>query len=120
MNTVKLFFLLLFVTFFSCQAPVEKKPDNLIKKEKFKQMVIDLHLLEAYVENKYTKSDSAQSIYLKLEEDYFEKNEFKKDIYLKTYNFYLRNSYTDMDPFYEEIVNELSKLEARTKGEVKK
>lgn len=120
MKNVCLFFLVSLLTFFSCKPPVEKAPENLIEKEKFRQMVIDLHLLESYVENKYSKTDSAQSIFKDLEEKYFIKSNIDKQQYLVTYNYYLRNSYDKLDPLYEEIVRELSKLEARTKGEEKK
>ena len=119
-KVVSIFFICLVSFFSSCQAVVEEKPEDLLPKDKFKQMVIDFHLLEAFVENKYPKSDTAAVVFKDLETQLYEKHETSSKLYLKTYNYYLRNADTQMDPIYEEIVNELSKLESRTKGELKK
>lgn len=117
MKTLRLFFL---VFLFGCQAPVEKQPDNLIDKEKFKQMAIDFHLLEAYVEENYQQSDSVLSIFNTLEQEVFKKHNTTKEIYLKSYNYYLRNADKEMDILYEQIVSEISKLEDRAKKTSKK
>lgn len=119
-KAVSIIFLVLTQLLFSCQTTPEEKPEDILSKDKFKQMVIDFHLLEAHVEDKYGKSDSTLTIFKELERQLYEKNQTTDKIYLKTYNYYLRNADTEMDPIYEEIVNELSKLESRTKGELKK
>ena len=98
----------------------EEAPEGIMPKEAFKSAVIDFHLLEAYVEEEYGNSDSSLFIFKKLEEEVYKKHNTTKSIYLKSYNYYLKNTERDMDPMYESIVDELSKIEIRTRAEENK
>ena len=118
-KAVTLFFISISAILFSCEPEQDKVPEDIIPKEKFKQMAIDFHLLEAYVEEEYGNSDSSLTIFKKLQEELYVKNNATNKQYVTSYNYYLKNTKKDMDMMYEEIVNELTKLETRTKSKEK-
>ena len=120
-KTVRLIFVIVITFFWSCGSKPEVEiPDDILEKEKFKQILTEFHLLESYVEDQYSNGDTALAVFKKLELELYEKHQLNQADYLRSYNFYLKNPYKLMDPIYEEIVNDLSKMEARTKGQVKK
>lgn len=98
----------------SCLPYSEERPKNLIVESKFKEIAIDLHLLEVFVEKEYKKMDSSKIVFNTLEQEIYKKHNVTEENYRNSYNYYMRNT-DQMDVLYEEIVDSLGKMVTQTK-----
>ena len=114
MKSITLILISLLLVFSSCEPQVEEEPQNLIQKDKFKKITIELHLLENYTTYKYEAADSSKAAFNLLEQEIYKNYEVTEEIYRESYNYYLRNI-KQMDEMYEDIVDSLSKMETQTK-----
>ena len=114
MKSITLILISLLVVFSSCEPQVEEEPQNLIQKDKFKKITIELHLLESYVLYEYKIADTSKVAFKLLEQEIYKNYQVTEDVYRESYNYYLRNT-EQMDLIYEDIVDSLSKMETQTK-----
>ena len=69
--------------------------------------LIDLHLVEAQVQNLRLKKDSADYIFNVYEKHLLEKNELTDSLFIRSYNYYLQNP-DQLEIIYEAVVDSIS------------
>lgn len=106
------FFFLLSLTFPSCQS--DDKPSYVLGKDKMVPLLIDLHLVEAYVNSNYPMSDSAKYIYYKMEDSTFNARGIDRPVFDSSMAYYKRNIKL-MDDIYISVVDSLSLREGLQK-----
>jgi len=70
-------------------------------------ILIDLHLAEATVENIGLNTDSAASLYKYLEKQVYDSHEISDSLYLRSINYYMENP-KQLDRIYSIVVDSLS------------
>lgn len=114
-NYILLLFVLLF-TAVSCDDPVVEKPENLIKRDKMIDMMVDMHLAEAtyqarrYEDTLLTNSSSTDFYYSVLQ-DY----EVPDSVFEKSYVFYASKP-KDFEKMYQDVMNKLNEMEQQFTG----
>ncbi len=109
----------------SCNRNVEKKPENLVPKEKMIEILADIHRLEGHVNNmNIQNTDTLAFIYLKMEAEVFKKHAIDTASYYKSYKYYLVDP-QEFTLLYEEVVAKIkaknqvdSTLEAKNKKSI--
>ena len=89
---------------FACVQP-EKPPANLITKEQMINILVDIHIAEAMVDEAHLSKDSSIVIFKDLA--IFEKYGIEKENFDESYNYYLRNI-NMLDDIYTAVVDSLS------------
>lgn len=112
-----LFYLSLFLVLFSCSN--NSKPDYLLPKEKMVELMTDVQVAEAYIKLKFTiVNDTIQnsdSIYAAI----LRKHGISKAVYDSNFAYYKRNP-EKLQLIYEDVLIELSALDAKNEAEKKK
>lgn len=116
---IVVFFFIMFVAI-SCKNSVEKKPDNLVPKDKMIELLADIHRLEGHVNNlNIQNSDTLAFIYRKMESDLFKKHKIDTSAYYKSYKYYLVDPevFTDL---YNQVLEKIKiKNSADSTAEIK-
>lgn len=90
--------------FFSCNNSSEKRPPNLVSKEKLALVLADIHRMEGTVNGmSIQNSDTAGFIFRKLEAEIFKKYDLDTAAYFQSYKYYLVNS-DDFTDIYKNVV----------------
>ena len=95
----------------SCERE-EKKPP--IDESKFEEVLIDVHLLQARLENYKSLSDTFFYATGKGYEEIYQKHGISKAAFKETFEFYLTHP-KQMDKMYERITEKFSEMEAKAK-----
>jgi hypothetical protein len=112
------YFGLLFLLFLcpGCESSEEVPPEDLLSKEKFTAVMIDVQLVEGMKVHrlgpKREKSPDIELLYAKI----FEKHEIEKRRFLETYDYYKQRP-DQMELIYEQVLDSLSKLDVEVKKE---
>ncbi len=85
----------------------EEPPENLLPREDIVDVLIQVHLLEAKVDNFLSRKDSSQALYDHYEAILFERMQIDKAQYDATMQYYL-NRPGDLNSIYETVVDSLS------------
>jgi len=110
--------ILLFALFFiTCADQKDELPQNLIERENFKKILMDFHLANAAEQSNKILKDS--TIY-KFAKSYYpfiyQSNNVTENQLSETLDYYFKHP-KKLDKIYEEIIEELTKLEAELKKE---
>jgi len=81
--------------------------DEVLDQNKMVDILIDLHLAEATVENIGLNTDSAASLYKYLEKQVYDSHEISDSLYLRSINYYMENP-KQLDRIYSIVVDSLS------------
>lgn len=118
---VQLVFIILIAM--SCKNRLEKKPENLVPKEKLIQILADIHRLEGHVNNmNIQNTDTLAFIYRKMEADIFKKHKVDTASYFKSYKYYLVDP-EEFSELYSEVVTLIktkNKIDSTTEAKTKK
>ncbi len=95
--------------FISCSKKEEKIPDNILSKNKMIQVLVDVHIAEATIQNKYLAlNDSTKNIAAGYYINAFDKNKITEQQFRESFLYY--SHHLDLlNKIYEEVINELSK-----------
>ena len=107
MKNIFLVILILMAT--SC-AKSDKKPENLLSKEKIVSILIDVHILESEIQTLRVSKDSSQLLFNTFERELFEKHQVDKEVYKKSFEYYLEGV-KEMEKIYEAVIDSLNYME---------
>ena len=93
----------------SC-AKSDKKPENLLSKEKIVSILIDVHILESEIQTLRVSKDSSQLLFNTFERELFEKHQVDKEVYKKSFEYYLEGV-KEMEKIYEAVIDSLNYME---------
>jgi len=110
MNFLKYISFIIFLAVFSCASDGYKKvPENLITEEKFVDLMVEMHLIEANINQRFVKlvdsTDTSFGYYRYL----FDKYEVKKVDFDSTFNYYSRNP-DKLDLVYDQVQERLKAM----------
>ncbi|MEQ6120981.1 DUF4296 domain-containing protein [Reichenbachiella sp. MALMAid0571] len=104
MKNIFLVILILMAT--SCTKS-DKKPENLLSREKMVSILIDVHILESEIQTLRLSKDSSQLLFNTFERELFEKHQVKKEVYKKSFEYYLEGV-KEMEKIYEVVIDSLN------------
>ena len=108
--------MLIFAVSLNSCAEEKKKPAGILPEETLIPILVDVHILEAQLEKKVMPIDSLAVLIKSNYNHLFERHQISEDQFMKTFNYY--ESHPDeMDVLYQEVINELTKMEAELQGE---
>lgn len=97
----------------ACQRPEETpRPAELLPQDKMVQLIADLQVLEARVENSRLSSDSSRALYLAGQKDIFWRHEATDSTFQRSFRYYSIHG-KDLDGIYEIVIDTLSRREQR-------
>ncbi len=102
--------LLVVVAFLSCKDK-KVRPKDILSKQDFIDVLCDIHIADAYTENKGFQADTLVLTNKKNFEKVLSNHKIKKEIFDKTYQFYTQNP-EDFDLVYLEVIDKLSQMQA--------
>jgi 3'-phosphoadenosine 5'-phosphosulfate sulfotransferase (PAPS reductase)/FAD synthetase len=107
-----LFLIVLITNIFTfCSGNKEKSE---ISKEQFKNILIDIYLVEAYIsQNKYSNKDSTVDVDFYYQEVY-KKHNIDKSILNSTYSFYAKTP-AELEEVYNNVLDSLNRLQLKLK-----
>jgi hypothetical protein len=111
----RLFCILSLALLFGCQQRTPKAPDNLVPQQKMVQILADVHIAEAQIENRVIYPDTALMTFNQQQQRILESHQVSEEEFRKTYNYYLANLKL-MDKLYEVILDTLSVREAKARA----
>ncbi len=98
-----------------CSPANEPKPANLLTEEQMTRILIDVHLVEAQIENAGMPLDSGETVYRKMHRDILRKYKVKEADFNTSYQYYLRNL-SGLDKIYEKVIDSLTVRETLIKA----
>lgn len=114
MNRLLLFFFI--ATVVACQSGEVTIPDDVVPKDKFARIMIDVQLTEG-LKSQYTHRKSLGSDYVRvLYDELFEKHGITEEEFQHSFKFY-RTYPALMEEIYEQVLDSLSTLDAQIKQE---
>lgn len=98
-----------------CQCQTQNaKPDNLLSLKDMTKALIEVHTLEARIqEHNYNLLDSAQVAYQDAEKKLFQKLKITYKQYKNSYDYYLKEQPETLDNIYIVVIDSLRKREAK-------
>lgn len=111
----RLFCILSLALLFGCQKRTTKAPDNLVPQQKMVQILADVHIAEALIENRVIYPDTALMTFNQQQQRILESYKVSEKDFRETYNYYLQNLPL-MDKLYEVILDTLSVREAKARA----
>ncbi len=107
----KITVILFLSSFFACGPSADKIPDNVLSKDKMKEVLIDIHLLEGIVNVSGFQEDTANAKFKLMQEQLFQKHGIKK-IQFDSSMAYYAHHLPQMDEIYEAVMDTISVKEA--------
>ncbi len=102
----------------SCQSE-EEVPQEMIQPEQMKEVLIDLHLAEAWKERRKMAEDTALIFIKSQYEEIFKMHDITRPDFEQSLDYYERHP-DFMDEIYQEVINEMSRREGELKAKKKK
>ncbi|GAB3576965.1 hypothetical protein GCM10027578_43810 [Spirosoma luteolum] len=101
--------LLSLVMLLACEAPEDKRPDDVIPEDRMANILTEIHLIEARV-NRFAlpSGDSSRALYKHLEGQLFRRMKVDTATYSRSYIFYSSHP-KEMQRIYESVVDQLKK-----------
>lgn len=106
-------FFLLLISLLACSG--DRRPDDLIPKEKMASILIDIHITEAIIEEKRLPKDSTYSLYLAMENEILNRYGVDTAEFIRSYEFYSQNI-QDLDEIYEWVIDTLNQEQAEMRA----
>lgn len=91
-------------------------PDNAIPEDQFVPVMVDVHLIEATINQKFGRRDDTTSSSLRYYEALFEKHAITRTQFDSTFNYYKRNP-AQMEKIYQQVNDSLESLSKSLKEE---
>ena len=116
-------YLVLFAILESCKNSIEKKPNNLISKEKMANFLADIHNIEGKVNSLGVQNtDTSAFLYRKLEATIYKKHEIDTAAYFQSYKYYLINAdeFTDIYKMAVEKIKAQNKIDSLAEAKAPK
>ncbi|WP_243409455.1 DUF4296 domain-containing protein [Pontibacter virosus] len=111
----RILYLLSFVVLAGCGQSAEKRPADLLPEQKMVQILADVHIAEARIENHVLYPDTALMVFNKEQMQILSQHGVDEEEFRKTYRYYL-NNLPQMDKLYEIILDTLSVREAKLRS----
>lgn len=108
--------IILLITFISCENPIVEKPENLIKKDKMIDILVDAHLAEAAFNMRHNqdslvmKSSSTDFYYSVLKDHQIPDSVFEKSFV------YYASFPKQFEKMYQDVMNRLNQMEQEFSG----
>lgn len=112
----RLFCILFCFSLFACGEKQTKAPDNLVPRDQMVQILADIHIAEAQIENKIFYPDTAIMTFNLKEKEIFRKHDVTEEKFRETYQYY-KDNLKEMDALYEIIVDTLSLRETKMRAQ---
>lgn len=90
-----------------CTSPVDPRPADVIPEKKMTDILLDIHIAEARIENMGLPYDTSAVYYQQQQEEIFKKHQVSADKFFKSYDYYVDNI-SVLDKIYEKVVDSLS------------
>lgn len=84
----------------------DSPPDYLLSEDKMVEVLVDIHMAEGMASSLSIPYDSSKKIYPLLEKEVFLKHQIDDSVYMKSFEFYLRDSKT-MERIYARTIDSL-------------
>jgi trehalose-6-phosphatase len=97
--------------FFACGTSVDKIPDNVLSKDKMKNVLIDIHMLEGVINVSGLSADTANAKYKVMQAELFAKHGVKQVQFDSSMAYYARHL-ADMNEIYAGVIDSISVKEA--------
>lgn len=104
--------LLLTVALVQCQSPEEEVPADLIPREKFVEIMIDVQLIESIGKQKMLRIDDPRIRITDMYAGTFEKHGVTDSSFTKTYDWYFAHP-DEMLAVFDEVILELGELDKK-------
>jgi hypothetical protein len=111
----RIFCILSLAVLASCGQQGDKTPKNLLPEQKLVQILADVHVAEARIENNVVYPDTALMLYGLEQQRILEAHGVEEQLFRDTYRYYL-NDLQKMDRLYEIILDTLSVREAKLRA----
>ena len=98
-----------------CGQSTEKRPADLLPEQQMVQILADVHIAEARIENHILYPDTALMVFNKEQKQILAQHGVDEEEFRKTYRYYLDNL-GQMDRLYEIILDTLSVREAKLRA----
>ncbi len=102
-------FLSLFMLFFSC-GNEDKVPENIIPKEEFINLLVDIQLMEAYCQNKYVRPDIYKELLHDSVDSLLKANDRSIEEYEESFDYYSMQPDV-MFQIYEQVLVKINDLQ---------
>jgi hypothetical protein len=102
----------------ACARPEDvARPAQLLPKEKMVSLLVQLHILEARVENSHLSPDSARALFQSQKQEVLRQNNMSDTDSLlpRSYRYYAINR-KDMDEIYTAVIDSLTRRETKMEG----
>lgn len=111
----RIFCILSLAVLASCGQGSDKTPQNLLPEQKMVQILADVHVAEARIENRIVYPDTAMMLYNREQQRILEAHGVEEELFRDTYRHYL-SDIKKMDRLYEIILDTLSVREAKLRA----
>ncbi|WP_299700000.1 DUF4296 domain-containing protein [uncultured Pontibacter sp.] len=111
----RIFCILSLAVLASCGQTSDKTPKNLLPEQKLVQILADVHVAEARIENRIVYPDTAMMLYSLEQQRILEAHGVEEKLFRDTYRYYL-SDIKKMNRLYEIILDTLSVREAKLRA----
>jgi hypothetical protein len=111
----RIFCILSLAVLASCGQQGDNTPKNLLPEQKLVQILADVHVAEARIENRIVYPDTAMMLYGLEQQRILEAHGVEEQLFRDTYRYYL-SDIKKMDKLYEIILDTLSVREAKLRA----
>jgi hypothetical protein len=115
-NMIKQYFLIILsiITITACNSSEGNKPDGLIDKKTFINILADIHSKEAEIFVSYPNQDTAYTVFKDAEREILASKKVKKADYDSTFSYYSKHP-KEFDNIYASVIDTLSIREVKVK-----
>lgn len=100
------FVILVLVGFLGCSGPDQKPPADLIPRDRFVQVLADVHVIEARISHEMVVDQRTDSPAQRYYEEMYTERGITKEQYVRTYRWYTEHPDV-MKALYDEVLQEL-------------
>ena len=98
-------FLVILMLSLACSS--DRPPKGILSEDKIVEVLIDIHMAEGMANSLSIPYDSSKKVYPLLEKEVFLKHQVSDSVYMRSFEYYLRDSKT-MERIYARTVDSLS------------
>lgn len=106
------FVILVLVSLIGCAGPEEQPPSDLIPRDRFVQVLADVHVIEARISHEMVVDQRTDSPAQRYYDEMYAERAITKEEYEKTYTWYTEHPEM-MKALYDEVLQELGRRKER-------